>query len=502
MVRVTGVSFYTELETRFQQLAAIGQATSMLHWDAAVMMPSGGAESRAEQIAALTSLRHALMCRPDMGALFDRAASEATELNPWEAANLREMQRGWTHATALPADLVETQSKASSACEMQWRAARPKSDYAAVKAPLAEVLRLKREAAAIKAEALGCSAYDALLDQYSPGIDTTTVEQVFVRLADFLPNFIQSVIELQALRPKPKLPEGPFPEATQRTVGIVFMEALGFDFESGRLDVSSHPFSGGTPDDLRITTRYDQSEFFTGLMGILHETGHALYERGLPKDWRLQPVGTPRGMDIHESQSLLIEMQACRSAPFIGYAAPILKDAFAGRGPEWESDNLYAAITRVSRGLIRVDADEATYPLHVILRTDLERAMLAGDLSIDDLPGAWNEGMERLLGLAPRDEAEGCMQDIHWFEGAFGYFPSYTIGALTAAQFYAAAVKVQPEIPDAIGRGDFAPLYAWLGKNIHGLGSLLETPDLIQKATGAYLNPEIFIAHLQDRYLN
>ncbi|MEE2760655.1 MAG: carboxypeptidase M32, partial [Pseudomonadota bacterium] len=168
----------------------------------------------------------------------------------------------------------------------------------------------------------------------------------------------------------------------------------------------------------------------------------------------------------------------------------------------WETDNLYAAITHVSRGLIRVDADEATYPLHVILRTDLERAMLAGDLSIDDLPGAWNEGMERLLGLAPRDEADGCMQDIHWFDGAFGYFPSYTMGALAAAQFYAAAVKDRPEIPDAIGRGDFAPLYAWLGDNIHGLGSLLETPDLIKKATGAPLDPEVFIAHLQARYLN
>jgi carboxypeptidase Taq len=280
-----------------------------------------------------------------------------------------------------------------------------------------------------------------------------------------------------------------------------FMAALGFDFEGGRLDVSTHPFSGGTPDDLRITTRYDEDDFATGLMGILHETGHALYERGLPKDWRLAPVGTARGMDIHESQSLLIEMQACRSKPFIDYAAPILKDAFGGSGPLWDAHNLYGIFTHVNCGLIRVDADEATYPLHVILRTDLERAMLAGDLAINDLPGAWNDGMQRLLGITPADDKDGCMQDIHWFDGAFGYFPSYTMGALAAAQFFKSAVKSDSQIPAAIGRGDFKPLYDWLGENIHSQGSYLETPDLIAGATGAPLDPEIFIQHLQSRYL-
>ena len=207
-------------------------------------------------------------------------------------------------------------------------------------------------------------------------------------------------------------------------------------------------------------------------------------------------------MAMHESQSLMIEMQACRSKPFIDYAAPILKDAFAGAGPRWDAGNLYGIFTRVSCGLIRVDADEATYPLHVILRTDLERAMLAGDLAIDDLPGAWNEAMEKLLGLKPPDDKDGCMQDIHWFDGAFGYFPSYTMGALAAAQFFAAAVKSDGQIPDAIGRGDFKPLYAWLGANIHGQGCYLETPELIEQATGAPLDPEIFLSHLQSRYLN
>jgi carboxypeptidase Taq len=494
------MSSYRELETRYRRLAAIGQATGMLHWDAAVMMPAGGADARAEQIAALVSLRHELQCRPDMADLF-AAAEEEKDLSPWQAANLREMRRGWRHATALPADLVEARSKAGMASEMAWREARPNSDFAAITGLLAEVLRLETEAAGIKAEALGCTPYDALLDKYSPGIDTATVERTFAQLTAFLPGFIAAVIERQASNPAPETPKGPFPEATQRAVGMRFMQALGFDFGGGRLDVSTHPFSGGTPDDLRITTRYDEDDFATGLMGILHETGHALYERGLPKDWRLQPVGTARGMDVHESQSLLIEMQACRSKPFIDYAAPLLKDAFGGSGPLWDAGNLYGIFTHVNCGLIRVDADEATYPLHVILRTDLERAMLAGDLAIDDLPGAWNEAMQRLLGLVPPDDTDGCMQDIHWFDGAFGYFPSYTMGAMAAAQFFQAAVTSVPEIPDAIGRGDFKPLYGWLGINIHQQGSYLETPDLIAAATGAPLDPEIFIAHLQSRYL-
>jgi carboxypeptidase Taq len=495
------MSSYLELETRFRRLAAIGQAAGMLHWDAAVMMPPGGAEARSEQIAVLVSLRHELLCRPDMQELLAGAGAEA-DLSPWQTANVREMRRVWMHATALPPDLVEARSKAAMASEMQWRDARPKSDFASITGALGEVLRLEREAATVKAEALDCTPYDALLDQYSPGINTATVELVFARLAAFLPDFIQRVIERQARNPAPALPDGPFPETVQRDVGMRFMAALGFDFSGGRLDVSTHPFSGGTPDDLRITTRYDEDDFATGLMGILHETGHALYERGLPKEWRLQPVGKARGMDIHESQSLLIEMQACRSKPFVDYAAPILQDAFAGDGPLWDAANLYGIFTKVSRGLIRVDADEATYPLHVILRTDLERAMLSGDLAIDDLPVAWNDAMERLLGLKPPDDKDGCMQDIHWFDGAFGYFPSYTMGAMAAAQFFAAAVKSEPDIPDAIGRGDFGPLYAWLGKYVHGQGAFLETPDLITQATGAPLDPENFLDHLQTRYLS
>jgi carboxypeptidase Taq len=236
-------------------------------------------------------------------------------------------------------------------------------------------------------------------------------------------------------------------------------------------------------------------------MHVLHETGHALYERGLPADWRLQPVGRACGMSVHESQSLLVEMQACRSPEFIAFAAPLLREAFGGDGPAWAAENLVGHSHRVERGLIRVDADEVTYPAHVILRTRLERAMLAGDLPLPDLPAAWNAGMDALLGVVPPDDRDGCLQDIHWFNGAWGYFPTYTLGAMTAAQLYAAALAAVPDIPTAIGRGDFVPLMGWLRQNVHAQGSLLTTDELLTAATGRPLDPEVFRGHLEARYL-
>ncbi|MFA7431455.1 MAG: carboxypeptidase M32, partial [Rhodospirillaceae bacterium] len=273
------------------------------------------------------------------------------------------------------------------------------------------------------------------------------------------------------------------------------------DFAHGRLDTSAHPFCGGTPDDVRITTRYDEADFAQAIMGVLHETGHGLYERGLPPDWRGQPVGKARGMSVHESQSLLMEMQACRSREFLTFAAPVMAQAFGGAGPEWDPDALYRRAIRVERGFIRVDADEVTYPAHVILRTKLERAMIAGDLEIADLPGAWNEGFRKLLGVAVPNDRLGCLQDIHWYDGAWGYFPTYTLGAMTAAQLFAAAKDAVPEIPDRIAAGDFAPLVAWLREAVHSKASSLPTDELLTQATGKPLDAGVFKAHLKRRYL-
>jgi carboxypeptidase Taq len=370
-----------------------------------------------------------------------------------------------------------------------------------VRSGLEEVLGLVRRAAEAKSAALGVPPYDALLDEYDPGGSAARIDAVFDDLAAFLPGFLGEVLERQAAQPTPAAPEGPFPLPAQEALARRLMAAVGFDFAHGRLDVSLHPFCGGVPDDVRVTTRYDEADFMKALMGVLHETGHALYERGLPQRWRLQPVGEAHSMVLHESQSLLIEMQACRGAEFIGFMAPLARAAFGGQGPAWEAGNLLALNNRVEPGFIRVDADEVTYPAHVILRTRLETAMIAGDLVPADLPGAWAEGMRGLLGLAPPDDRLGCLQDIHWYDGAWGYFPTYTLGAIAAAQLFAAAKAAVPGIPAAIGRGDFAPLVAWLRAAVHAHGSFHGADALLEQATGRPLDPAVFKEHLAARYL-
>src|SRR5262249_20285727 len=288
------MSAYRELESRFHRLYALRNALGVLQWDMAAMMPSGGAAARAEQMAALQVVCHGLLADPAVSDLLDRAEGERVNLDEWESANLAEMRRQWIHATALDARLVEALSKAAVACEQVWRKARPAADFAMIKPALAEVLRLVREAAAAKAVKLNCAPYDALLDEYEPGGSSAEIDTVFGELSTFLPEIRARALEKQARQPAPVLPDGPFPIEKQRALGERMMRALGFEFEHGRLDVSLHPFSGGVPDDARITTRYADDDFTHSLMGVIHETGHALYERGLPPAWRHQPVGQSR----------------------------------------------------------------------------------------------------------------------------------------------------------------------------------------------------------------
>ena len=491
---------YRQLEDRFRRIVALSGAEAVLHWDSAAMMPPGGAETRAEQLATLGVLRHGLMTAPELGGLF--AEADPGGLDDWQAANLREMERRWRHACAVPADLVEALSRAASACENRWRTARADGDFAALRPLLEEVVRLTRLKAQAKGEALGLSPYDALLDQYEPGGRADDFMPIFARLEGELPGLLGGAIERQAGLGAPLPLRGPFPIEAQRALGERLMRDIGFDFRHGRLDVSHHPFTGGVPDDVRLTTRYYESDFARALMGVLHETGHAMYERGLPADWRSQPVGDARGMIMHESQSLIVEMQACRSDEFVSFLAPTAAAAFGGEGAAWAPDNLIRLYRQVGRGLIRVDADEVSYPLHVILRTRLERAMIAGDLAVADLPGAWNEGMASLIGATPPDDRDGCLQDIHWMGGDFGYFPTYTLGAIAAAQLYDAARRADPETPRALARGAFGPLMGWLAENVHRHGSRpASANELLQAATGRPLDVGVFLDHLRTRYL-
>jgi carboxypeptidase Taq len=492
---------YSQLEQRFARMSAIDGAVAVLGWDHATMMPSGGASARANQLSTLSVLRHEIMIAPEMSDLLDQAGQDTSGLDEWQSANLNEMRHSWTHASAVPADLVEQMSMASSKCEMAWREARANDDFATLAPLLADLIGLVKQSGEVRSEALGLSTYDVLIDQFDPGGRQSQIDPLFAELQGFLPQMLEEITARQEAGEPAATPQGPFPVAEQEKFAHQIMSLLGFDFNHGRLDTSHHPFSGGVPEDCRITTRYDEDDFTSGLMGVIHETGHSQYQRGLPADWLHQPVGQARGMTMHESQSLLFEMQAARSPEFVAFVSSLIKQAFANADAACEPENLLRIYHHVSPGLIRVDADEVTYPLHIILRYRLEQALIGGTLKVADLPQAWRVGMKDLLGVEPDTDATGCMQDIHWPSGGFGYFPSYTLGALAAAQMFAAAKLADATIVPGIAKGDFAPLNGWLRQNIHGAASRYSTGETIERATGKPLSVDAFKAHLQARYL-
>lgn len=491
---------YKQLEQEWKRLHAFRGALSLLRWDAAVMMPRGSADVRGEQLAALETEYHALLTAPRITRLLDRAQASTQGLADWQIANLREMRRQRDHAIATPVSLISRLAKATSRAEVQWLEARQQGKYELFAGHLEEVVNLVRDKAALLGQALNLAPYDALVDEFSPGIGTTDIDSMFKALSRRMPTMIREVIALQDRHP-PLPIIGSFPRGKQKSLVVEVMKAIGFPFDRGRLDESEHAFTEGVPGDIRVTTRFDTTDVFTGLLGALHETGHAMYDLGLPKDLRDQPVGQDRGMALEESQSLLIEMIVCRSHPFVQYLKPLFEKHFGVSGPEWEVDNLYAHLTRVRRSLIRVDADELTYPLHIMLRYELEKKLLSGELAVRDLPAAWNAGMEQRFGIRPSNDAQGCLQDIHWAVGSFGYFPSYALGAVIAAQLYESLRSAVPELDEQLARGEFTGLFGWLREHVHGVGAKVNVQELLKAATGKPLSATSFLRHLEGRYL-
>ena len=369
---------YKQLEQEFKRLHAFRGALALLRWDAAVMMPRGSADVRGEQVAALETEHHALLTAPRITRLLDRAQANTQGLADWQVANLREMRRQRDHAIATPATLVSRLAKATSRAESKWLEARAQGKFELFAPHLEEVVHLVRDKAALLGQARNLAPYDALVDEYSPGLTTVDIDAIFRPLSKRLPSLIREAIALQETRPLMPL-TGKFPAGKQRAlVTTEVMKAVGFPFDRGRLDESEHPFTEGVPGDIRVTTRFDADDVFPGLLGALHETGHAMYGLGLPQEWRDQPVGRDRGMQLEESQSLLMEMMVCSSRPFVRYVQPLIAKHFGASGPEWDVENVYGYLTRVQRGLIRVDADELTYPLHIMLRLRARAAAAVG----------------------------------------------------------------------------------------------------------------------------
>ena len=491
---------YERLHQTFSRMSTLGDVSGVLGWDMQTYMPAGGSEARGKQLAELRMMQNELIRDARMSDWLDAAEGDAS-LDAWQRANVKEMRRKWQHEMAVGPELVRKLAVAGTRCYQHWTKARPDNDWASLLPLFTEVLELTREVAVARGELLGLSPYDALVDAYTPGMTASAIEEVFSPLRAALPSLLGEVLEAQAARPAALPLEGPFSHDAQAELARALMTAIGFDFEHGRLDVSAHPFCGGIPSDVRITTRYRTEEFLSGLMGVLHETGHAMYERQLPEAWVGQPVGGARGMGLHESQSLLVEMQVCTSHAFLSYAVPHMKRVFGKEGPAWTVENVLRHCTHVERGLIRVDADEVSYPLHVILRFDIERALIDGSLAPADLPGAWRDAMQRLLGVTPPDDRDGCMQDIHWMDGAYGYFPAYSLGAIAANQLYAAAREANPGIEGQVAQGDFSNLMAWLRKHVHGVASSTSGHAILEQATGRTYDANAYLSHLRTRYL-
>ena len=491
---------YQQLEEEFRRLHAFHGALALLRWDSAVMMPRGSAEVRGEQLAALETECHAILVSPKVSRLLDRAHANSQSLEDWQLANLREMRRQRDHALATPNSLVSRLAKASARAELYWLEARRTNRYADFAPHLAEVLALIRDRAGLLGQHLGLAPYDALVDEFSPGVTTADIDTLFKSLARRLPALVREAIDLQAA--KPSLPiTGKFAPAKQRALCLEVMKAVGFPFDRGRMDESEHPFTEGMAGDIRITTRFEGGDPFQGLLGALHETGHAMYDLGLPKEWRDQPVGRNRGMALEESQSLFIEMLVVRSRPFLTYLKPLLEKHYGVSGPEWEVENLYRHLTRVRRGSMRADADELTYPAHILLRYDLEKRLLSGDLSVTDLPEAWNEAAQSRLGLRPENDVEGCLQDVHWAIGQFGYFPAYALGSLIAIQLWERLRAANENLDEEISRGQFEGLFTWLRERVHSSGAKLTVQDLVKEATDRPLSAAPALRYLEAKYL-
>ncbi len=475
----------------------------MLGVDEAVNMPEGGGEKRAEAMATLAGLYHEMASAPQIADWIDAASNESL-LQPEQISALREFKRSYVNLTCLSTEFVERQTLARLRSEQLWRKLRPSGKWAEFLPALENVVAFGREEAMLRADVLKLSHYDALIEQYDPGSRVADITPVFIELKTFLINFIPQAIDAQGTQPAEypaKQLSATFAIDNQKSLGHQLMKAIGFDFNHGRLDISHHPFCGGVPSDVRMTTRYNTSDFLSALMGILHETGHGLYEQGLPKNWSHMSVGRARGMAAHESQSLFVEMQLSRNPAFWEFALPIAKKHLPLDG--WSVADILNHVHRVERGYIRVEADEVTYPLHVILRFELEQELIAGRLAVKDIPEAWHAKMQEYFGLSTIDNMkDGPMQDVHWPAGAIGYFPSYTLGALMAAQQWATIERLHPTVTDDIRRGDFTVVNDWRRTNIWQKASFLSTPELMRQATGEQLNAHYFIEHVKRRYLN
>ncbi len=485
------------LDEKLKRIQILESVSGLLGWDELVNLPPESSGQREEQSAAIAEICHEASADPEIGGILSRLEAETESIDSDARIVVREARKDYDRNVKLPAEFVQRKARLDSAAYHAWARAKEKSDYAEFSPFLQQQLDCAKEFAGY----LGWSdrPYDCLIDLHDPGMDTESISTLFASLKSDLVPIVEQILQSDT-KPGASIFRG-FPIEYQRAFLTEVTSAIGFNYQRGRIDVSLHPFCSGNGADTRMTTRFDEDNPLDSLFSSIHETGHGLYEQGLPLEHLHTALGKAAGMGVHESQSRLWENQVCRSRSFWTKFEPKFRATFQSQLDSISSDQLYLAINSVSRNPIRVDSDEVTYNLHIIIRFEIERRLFDGSLTVEDLPEAWNALYQDLLGINPKNDAEGVLQDVHWSGGAFGYFPSYCLGNMLAAQLWYSAKDQLPDLEEDIADGNFAPLLSWLRTNVHKYGKRYGLEELSLRATGKELSPDSLIRYLEERYL-
>ncbi len=495
---------YKNLKSRFADISHLGGIGSFLNKEGEVTMPKGSAAERDAQQMALRGQIHFLMADPLTEKWLKQAERDVKFFSKNDRRNLQLMRQAWIHEASLPEHLSRELARLDSEGGRLHAKTHKSGNWNKMKGWYAHSFKTLQAVGTAKKDLLGVpSVYDALLDQFSPGLRNATVEKEFALLEKELAPMIKEAVARQKKEKSPlKLPAIPFEQ--QQELCLRVTKAMGYDYNRGRFDVTkdTHPSSGGTSDYTWITSRFHENDFLDTLFAAIHEAGHGMYDQNQPEKWRFQPAGQHLGMAVHESESMIWELQACKTPEFFRYLEREARAIFnLPKHPALKAENLQKLVTRVKPSFIRIEADEMTYPAHVVLRWRLEKAMIEGKLKPADLPKAWNKGIKDLLGITPSNNAKGCMQDVHWPAGLVGYFPAYTLGAMGAAQLFATASREKPSLSKQIEKGNFRPFKELLRDNVHGKGALVTPDELFKQATGETLNARAYLNHLSERYL-
>ena len=480
----------------YREISDLYGAMALMGWDQETYMPSRGAASRGRQLATLSGLVHERLTSDEMRTALEHAGAEA--LTPDQEVNIREIIRASDRAVKIPVTLVKELTETSSAAIGVWIKARQENDFPSFAPWVTKLVELQHEVA----EAVGYEdePYDALLDEYEPGATAKETAEVLESIRAPLVDLVRRIGQ-SSVRPRTDFLERNYPVEDQRRMGVMAAERMGFDFEAGRLDIAPHPFCTHMGvNDVRLTTRYSETLPMQSFYGVIHEAGHGLYEQGQDPDHEGTPRGSSVSLGIHESQSRLWENMVGRSRAFWRYFYPEFTAIFPNQAADVSEEEIYAAVNEVKPSLIRVEADELTYNLHILLRFEIERGLFTNEFKVGDLAAVWNEKMINFLGIEPPDDSDGVLQDIHWSHGSFGYFPTYSLGNLYAAQFYRAAEGDMPDLTERIARGELLPLRDWLRKNIHRPGMTYRAGELVRHVTGEPLSPDHFLSYVSAKY--